>query len=515
MQNYTVKLNSEIDIEKWISYCHKNDHKNINDDHEKSIKPQKINTIPLTVYNKTDITIINDYKQFISSEHKDSLQWYLIVFYPCDKAYETDPNWFNTKGIDACRKKLTDCESYFITKKINGTTIYISALVLANQPLDNFSGKIFYHKYHIHSTQCTYPITILKYITKEFEFKIPILFTDYVYKINSRKMKDDTCQLKNDSKLIYNPYLFLIDQIHIHEKTLTADVMDTNLYLLQQTFKNRNKYKKNILFIDTETTGFPSGSCYNSSDHMYSDNSLFKNSRMIQISWKLCENINKLSTHKIKSKYIKSDIKYINNSYIHGISMNTLNEKGKSLIGILKKGLSKAIMNANVIIAHNINFDIAILLNELYRINKTDEINKILHLKQSQKLICSMKLLKNIINAKNKNGHVKQPNLSECYYYYFNKDFNNKHNAKYDVKALIKIIKKFCKTSYLLQPTIQSIKPWTFYASGITAQYVYVAKNSLKEGYAVIKFHNTNYKCKTLFSQCSKNDVVNTIISTT
>ena len=247
---------------------------------------------------------------------------------------------------------------------------------------------------------------------------------------------------------------------------------------------------------------------------MYSDNSLFKNSRIIQISWKLCKNINNLSTHKIKSKYIKSNINRINNTHIHGISMKTLANKGKLLIEVLKKGLSNAIMNANVIVAHNINFDVSILLNELHRINKTEEINKILHLKQSQKLICSMKLLKNTINAKNVNGYIKQPTLSECYYYYFNKDFNNKHNAKYDVKALVKIIKNFCKSNCLFQPTIQPIKQLTFYMSNITSKYAYVATNSFsKKDETIIYFHNIDNKCKILFSKCSKDNVTNVVNS--
>lgn len=82
--------------------------------------------------------------------------------------------------------------------------------------------------------------------------------------------------------------------------------------------------------------------------------------------------------------------------------------------------------NSDTLIAHNISFELRHLNKKVYFQNQ----------------ICTMKENKYIVNARNKNGNIKNPRLNEtCHFYGIEFDENKHHTATYDVTKTYEILK--------------------------------------------------------------------------
>ncbi|PHO09839.1 DNA polymerase III subunit epsilon [Malaciobacter canalis] len=82
--------------------------------------------------------------------------------------------------------------------------------------------------------------------------------------------------------------------------------------------------------------------------------------------------------------------------------------------------------NSDTLIAHNISFELRHLNKKVYFQNQ----------------ICTMKENKHIVNARNKNGNIKNPRLNEtCHFYGIEFDENKHHTATYDVTKTYEILK--------------------------------------------------------------------------
>lgn len=185
----------------------------------------------------------------------------------------------------------------------------------------------------------------------------------------------------------------------------------------------------NYLIIDLETSGIPASRYPN-----YNDNNGYKNSRIVQVAMILCDS----SYHLIDEMnyIIKRDGFDIPNSHIHNIT-NEISDTGSPFVSTLPR-IHEFVSKCSIIIAHNIDFDINILLNELYRIKASETIALI----QSKIKICTMESTKRIVNAKNVRGHLKNPRLGELYEYcYPTLKFDEKHEAGHDVKMVLDILK--------------------------------------------------------------------------
>lgn len=217
---------------------------------------------------------------------------------------------------------------------------------------------------------------------------------------------------------------------------------------------------KNIFVFDTETTGLPE-KCPNGwgSYWSYNINEKYDTSRIISIAWSAIHNYNNES---IDINNIKHHLRYpegfteITNSHIHGITYEDTLKNGITLNDLLlNHNLCVDILKSEYIIAHNINFDYHILMNELYRLGTEHAKACMLHLsnlKEKGKCICTGVISTNICkmdfpsNPNNYKGYktkqYKMPKLSELYFYYYGKEFENQHSADGDVKALLEIMQK-------------------------------------------------------------------------
>lgn len=183
------------------------------------------------------------------------------------------------------------------------------------------------------------------------------------------------------------------------------------------------------LFFDTETTGFPT-----------SPTSDFRNwPRLVQLAWILtddqgCEkerhcNIIKPNGFKIPERVSK----------IHGITTEIAYSEGNQLKHVLRDFLIGT-NNANVLVAHNFNFDYGVIRGELLRNNIPDFL-------KGFKCYCTMKSKPIVDYCMILRGdqRPKWPKLEELYDLLFNNRIKNAHNALADTEACVKCFFKLKK----------------------------------------------------------------------
>jgi DNA polymerase III epsilon subunit-like protein len=190
---------------------------------------------------------------------------------------------------------------------------------------------------------------------------------------------------------------------------------------------------------DTETTGLPETPRFL---FFYPPSSLkrYENARVLQLAWKIVEdndNISENNDENIKKTfnnleenniYISYD-KEITNSHIHHITSDVLKEHGKPIEEVLEK-FKKSVEDVDVLVGHNVDFDIYILQSEFIRAGiKCDLLAK--------KRYCTMKISRNILKLPGKFGDYKYPRLSELYSHYFGNPKEGAHNAIVDVEMCL------------------------------------------------------------------------------
>ncbi len=172
---------------------------------------------------------------------------------------------------------------------------------------------------------------------------------------------------------------------------------------------------------DIETTGFPTR------NPNYKNDSDFKGCDIVQLAWRLCSNDNERDI--TKSFIIKRNGFSITNSRFHGITNKISDKEGVSLESVLYE-LTFDLFLTKKIIAHNLEFDLPILLNNLKKFNMKKTIKTI----QEMGKFCTMKESTSILKIPGYRGY-KYPKLSELHNHYFKRDFEGAHNARHDVDA--------------------------------------------------------------------------------
>ena len=177
------------------------------------------------------------------------------------------------------------------------------------------------------------------------------------------------------------------------------------------------------LFFDTETTGLPR--------NWNAPITEIENwPRMVQLSWLYYNENGKLISeidHIVKPESYTIPLAA---SRLHGITTEIAQKTGTSLQSILNE-FTIAIDKADIIIAHNMNFDEKIIGAEMIRANiKSNFFNK--------HRICTMKSTKNLCKIAGKKGY-KWPKLSELNSFLFTVDnYKDAHNASVDVAICAK-----------------------------------------------------------------------------
>lgn len=191
-----------------------------------------------------------------------------------------------------------------------------------------------------------------------------------------------------------------------------------------------------ILFIDTETTGLPLRNNLTRELSDPKDFQKYDNARLIEVAYKITSPADK-SFLLTSSTLVKNETLKIENTSIHGISTELALEQGKNVSELLDEILDDLnTYDVQKIVAHNIEFDLNILLAECYRYNKLELIQKLSNINEKY---CTMKEAQKLFNFK------KFPKLKELYEYLFQKTFENQHTALSDCNACLKCFNEMMK----------------------------------------------------------------------
>ena len=204
-----------------------------------------------------------------------------------------------------------------------------------------------------------------------------------------------------------------------------------------------------IIVVDTETTGLPN-------TKMINEKTLNLWPYIVQFSYIVYNNetntLLKTVDHIIKvpdSVVISEE-----NSNIHGITDLISKTKGTNISNVLNEFMEDY-NNSNIVVAHNMEFDLNIIKVELMRqiynnnhstIEKENYTQNLNCLKSSNKLCCTMQESIDICNIKaiSKAGkeYIKFPSLSELHNHLFNIVPKNLHNSLNDVLICLRCFYK-------------------------------------------------------------------------
>ena len=196
---------------------------------------------------------------------------------------------------------------------------------------------------------------------------------------------------------------------------------------------SNKKGKKKLFFFDTETTGLPS-------DYNAPINNSHNWPRLVQISWILTEeNANIISQ---KNFIIKPNGFVIPkaSSDIHRITTEKAVKEGLDLsivLGLFDNDLKQA----DIIIGHNIDFDIKVVRAEMYRLKREDNL-------VGKNSICTMKSTTDFCKIQGEYGY-KFPKLQELYTKLFGHGFEEAHNSQADIIATMQCYFELCKRDLL------------------------------------------------------------------
>ena len=188
----------------------------------------------------------------------------------------------------------------------------------------------------------------------------------------------------------------------------------------------------NILFIDCETCGLPI-----SSNRNIPAKQTGNWPHIVQLSWLLQDRDGKKVN---EGDYIIRPTGYMispESTSIHGISHEQAVKNGEYICDVLRV-LKRDIQRCDMIVCHNVAFDLKVLEASYIRCKVASPIEK-------KRKLCTMQH-PNVVNYcaipfatpskyPNRKREYKWPKLNELYQRCFNMNFENPHNAMFDVRA--------------------------------------------------------------------------------
>jgi len=137
---------------------------------------------------------------------------------------------------------------------------------------------------------------------------------------------------------------------------------------------------------------------------------------------------------------------------VTGITREILDTQGMGIVFVLD-ALYEAISKANVIVAHNMEFDYAVLLATAAKIHP--ELERILHSRNPSAFMCTMKNsidLCKIERINSRGVYYKYPTLAELYTHLFGYVPKNLHDARIDVLCCLRCFLKMRNDTVIPEP---------------------------------------------------------------
>ena len=119
---------------------------------------------------------------------------------------------------------------------------------------------------------------------------------------------------------------------------------------------------------------------------------------------------------------------------VNGLDTETLANFGIPLAQALPVVFS-LLEPCELFVAHNAPFDAKVFAAAFYRAEMHDELDIFLQMET----YCTMVESKQIVQAKNVKGHIKNPKLTEAYEFFFETILDNAHSANADTVACLEI----------------------------------------------------------------------------
>ena len=158
---------------------------------------------------------------------------------------------------------------------------------------------------------------------------------------------------------------------------------------------------------------------------------------VVQMSW-IVYDLELKKVIKTKDFIVKVDV-HISNSQIHGITDDISQEKGVDIGGVLGQFVED-IMEVDMLVAHNYGFDTRVIEAELFRLDKTKEIQWL----YKKDYYCTMMETIDFCGLEGKfYGSFKYARLQELHIKLFNCEFQNAHNSLADVNSTLRCYLKF------------------------------------------------------------------------
>lgn len=229
----------------------------------------------------------------------------------------------------------------------------------------------------------------------------------------------------------FNEWFSLQEKEHLeYEKKRNQITFKSIVGTPEFTLKNvmkllrpNNKPIEKIMFFDIETTGLPKRMGFNKY-YSYKDVEKYSDSRIVEFSYIIT---NGGVEEKRYKTFIKPQGYTINNSNIHGITNDMALKDGIEMRDFIQN-IKEDLLCVDLIVSHNLKFDINIFLSELFRENQEDLIEMIKNVKK----LCTMNLGEKLILK-------KIPKLGELYTYFFpNETYTQTHRALDDTITCMK-----------------------------------------------------------------------------
>ncbi len=197
-----------------------------------------------------------------------------------------------------------------------------------------------------------------------------------------------------------------------------------------------------LIIFDTETTGKPTqGAALETQPHICQFAAIIYEYLPEQKDFREIKRVSQIINPQVQISQLHIDV--------HGITNEMVRDKP-----IFKEFINQMLelfQEADIAIAHNLSFDVAVIEYELERLGKNKNF-------LPTQTYDSMKETKELCRLPGKHGNYKFPRLMELHQFLLGEAFQNAHNALADVEALGSCIKTLINQGFYTPTIITSQK---------------------------------------------------------